>query len=400
MNQRLMQQPDSRPVHYLTRQRGFIHASFDATFAQTLCHAFPAAPIVVHGVGDHNRFIGETMRDHPDHDWSRVTLRTTASGVKDSPVRELGRLNATMRAAASDDPQCIFVTDLGSKWTFWLKWRLFIRRAKSPVIALAHSEFEELWSWHSRVRRFFGGRILWPPNPGGLRFLVLGDHILRRLRLLLGPRRCRSVVSIEHPGLVPAGAHPQAADAQPVRFGFVGVSIKGLELFATIAEKVREAAGSVGFLNAGFVDNEKSAAICRGFIEDLQTDPLSRESYLRVLDRMTYGIWYHDHSRYRLRASGTLIDLMMAGKPAFFMDCNYVRRLFRRHGRLGYLFRDFAELEGLLTAVAKSFPEQEYREQCRNIAAAARCYSPEAQGAALRTAVLGLREDFATHRHA
>ena len=393
-------QPDSRPVHYLTRQRGFIHASFDATFLQTLCHAFPAAPIVVHGLRDHNEFIRETMRDHPDHDWSRVTLRTMAGDVKPSPIRELGRLNAMMRSAASDNPQCIFVTDLGPKWTFWLKWRLFICRTKLPVIALAHSEFEELWSWDSRMRRFLGARILWPPNPKGLRLLVLGDHILRRLRLLLGAGRCRSVVSIEIPGLVSAGARPPSAHAATVRFGFVGVSIKGLELFATIAAKVRAAAGPVEFLNAGFVDNEKSAAICRGFIEDLQTEPMSHESYLRILDRMTYGIWYHDHSRYRLRASATLTDLMMAGKPAFFMDCNYVRRLFRRHGPLGYVFRDFAELENLLTAIAKSFPKEEYREQCRNIAAAALCYSPEAQGAALRAAVLGVQKDFAPHPRA
>jgi hypothetical protein len=384
-----MQQPDSRPVHFLTRQRGFIHASFDAMFALTLCHAFPAATIVLHGLSGHHDFIRETMLDNPEHDWSRVILRDLGSGAKSSASGELGRLNAMMRAAQSDNPQCIFITDLGPKWIFWLKWRLFICRTKIPVIALVHWEFEGIWSWHSRLRRFLGARFLWPPNPKALRLLVLGDHILRRLKLLLGSRRCRSVIAIEHPGLVSAAARPPSADVSTVRFGFVGVSVKGLELFAPIAEKVLAAPGSAEFLNAGFVDNEQSANICRGFIKDLQTEPLSRESYVRILDRMTYGIWYHDHTRYRFRASGTLIDLMMAGKPAFFMDCIYIRRMFRRHGRMGYVFRDFSELGTQLAAVAQSFPRQEYEEQCRNIAAAAHCYSPEAQGAALRAAALG-----------
>ena len=81
------------------------------------------------------------------------------------------------------------------------------------------------------------------------------------------------------------------------------------------------------------------------------TGVLSTADYHRWIGGFDIGVFLYDPSRYEVRCSGILLELMVRGVPVIVPDRCHLADQVRRHGgqgRAGYIFRDRSEVPGLI----------------------------------------------------
>lgn len=107
------------------------------------------------------------------------------------------------------------------------------------------------------VRRFFLSKTLSPCK--NIYYLVLGDSILRNLRLLLSPNFQNRFLSVDHPYIGSAAAGCNRTDRKKIRIGTIGIPAgnKGIETVIRLAAADRRKT----FMNFRSMDTSVTSAI-------------------------------------------------------------------------------------------------------------------------------------------
>jgi hypothetical protein len=378
-------------IFMASRQRGFVHSAFNAAFAKTVLDAFPEAEVQFTVERGHAEYLNDLRRMFPDPEWHRLKLQewkpdgtTWITKVAEGLKWTLMVLRAAERATA----QVLFVADTGNALLECLKCAIQALNVRFPVIVVAHTSFEAL-TWNApALNRTLNTTAIWPPQPRVLHYLTLSPHVEQAIGRIC-PQMVPHVSAIDHPIL---GAENEAweIERRPLRFGFFGISSKGLEEFAAIARDVKKKFPTVEFVFGGAC-TEKQVATYSDVLLAVSKRPLSTAAYRRLLKSVTYGVWFSTANHYRMRASGTLPELFACLKPVLCVKNDLTDEYFSRAKNIGFQCATLKELALKISDIAADFPGVEYSAQINDLKRIRAMFSPDVVAKQLRDIVIRLQ---------
>jgi hypothetical protein len=214
----------------------------------------------------------------------------------------------------------------------------------------------------------------------GIQYIVLEqsicDTVIENFPLMMG-----KVYALEHP-LSPGQTElPAIKLAKPIRFAFLGLAdkAKGFPLFVEMANHFTPLYGkrvefhAIGHLPAkGMTLNGANALATMP-----QRTLMSRTAFLDAVAPMHYIVLPHDAVSYTLTASGVLLDAIAWGKPVISRRIPIFESLFKRHGDIGYLFRDNDQLKDVLERIFQETDNSRYQRQIVHLRDARKARQPE-----------------------
>lgn len=245
------------------------------------------------------------------------------------------------------------------------------------VITVCHGEMEYLDDSDSDpraykrlmralTRRFFLGKKGSQLAPD-FYFIVLGDAIKEELAKILDPGISARFESIDHPIMKPAvdRVMPQAENRVDgkINIGTVGIMNrhKGSETYLAIIEKLRDRE-SLSFSVAGQIQSDierfKALKVRMG---QNASEALPEEEFAAMVSALDYILLAYPADKYRLAASGALLDTLRFGKPLVAIKTPYFKYFFEKFGAVGYLVKDAQEMTELIEGLdGKAIPEFDY----------------------------------------
>jgi hypothetical protein len=220
-----------------------------------------------------------------------------------------------------------------------------------------------------------------------IQYLVLEDCIRDTLLKNL-PALSGNVEALNHP-LPPNEAGSNSTDfSTPIRFGFLGLAneSKGFPLFVQLAkEMATKYQDQVEFHAIGRLPAEGNPAL---MLDALTTKPgarrMSRVDFTQGVKQLHFVIFPHHAGHYDLSPSGTLLDAIAWEKPLVARRLTIFENMLKKHGDIGYLFRNDMELREVVEHIIQKLDKLHYHRQVLNIRKARASRTPEALAACYR----------------
>jgi hypothetical protein len=384
--------------------RGNRHAAFNASLLQTIAQACPREELEFRADPSHLECVGQTpcptrpiqlSTDHPDR-LELVTLRRIADDFR-----------TLQRAAAGPGRRVLVVSSASASAIVAAD---LLRRLPG------HGEIFVQLPMHGQLGAIRGG---WRTRNPAMRALDLRASLQRcrgaRFRYLVLEESIRAALLREVPGLdgaVDVLPHPVAEDARkaagasivpgaPLRIGMLGVAspAKGLEVFARLARRMREAApGAMTFHLVGRVAPGVDPGMLDAIEGPLTADDLPREAYLARLAALHYVCLPGQDGYYAFSASGTLLDAIAARRPLIMLRNRMSSGVIEGFGDIGYPCTDEAEMLDALRSIARSPSPARHAAQVAAVDALASARTPPALAAQWRASLHGFLDSAAASR--
>jgi hypothetical protein len=380
---------------------GLEHAHFNASLLATALLAYPVQPVVFMGEKGHLNSVRDVLGEFEPTLIRRVEWRELKIPVRQTYgwsrlPRELPWVRAVFRVVSGGSKGRVVLCSITSTGLVALKLVKYLNRATVPVLAVMHGVLKTAFdkrslrpsSWLVNMR---DAMVL--PHPRNLRYVTLGASLLRSLRAA-APRTARHFVSLELPYLMHDLPDEEAAGTrrkpEVIRFGFLGFAnaVKRFDLFARLADETRARlpGAPAEFTLVGQLINEHDASRFP-LVTGLVAHPLTPDEYERRASALTYVVSTADPVHYRLLGSATFLDSLAFGKPGIFVRTPFLEFYFSEMGDIGYLCDSYEELLETILGIVREFPEQRYREQCRNIRKHREHFSPHQLAPQMREAM-------------
>jgi hypothetical protein len=281
---------------------------------------------------------------------------------------------------------------------FLLKVQLAGSRISVPVLAVMHGVLATIvpGAPRKRLASLRGMRLVFRlPQPRQLRYVALGESILRSLREI-HPAAARHTVAIEIPFSWTENALPgdSPLPPTPMRFGYFGVSGgrgKGFDRFVRLADEIRGEFPEARFMMVGHLSTGTDRARFGTAQEDYPGAPLTQDEYARRARQVTYAVSVTDAYVYRVGASTSFLDALSSIKPGIYLRNPYLEECFRTMGDIGYLCDTLDDVRACMRSVLAEFPASRYARQCRNIFLMRRIFEPATICTRLHTIVEEVR---------
>jgi hypothetical protein len=209
------------------------------------------------------------------------------------------------------------------------------------------------------------------------------DMVVKSLPLLSD-----KIKALDHPISPTEGASQTVDLSEPIRFGFLGVAnqAKGFPIFVKLANEVstkydrRAEFHVVGLFRKGDKPVNGTDALATKPVEA----QMSRVDFVRGVSSLHFIVLPHEATRYTLSASGVLLDAIVWEKPVIARRIPIFEALFEKHGDIGHLFSDDAELRTIVEQILQERDKSRYRAQVLNLRSLRKSRAPEALAAAYR----------------
>lgn len=366
----------------------FEHSRVNASLAQTVLLAFRGTPVLFLGERGHLARVRELLgADAPGEasrvEWREITIPPRRASGGRRLAGEWRTVRRALGVASRSNASLVLFTSATEIGFLFLKMQLSVRRLRVPVLAVMHGVLATVvpggpgkrWASVRGMRLVF--RL---PQPRQLRYVALGDSILRSLRELQ-PRAARHTVAFEIPfsWTVKDPPPPPAAQPPAVVFGYFGVSGgrgKGFDRFVTLAEEIRKEFPDARFMMVGHLSTDADRERYGGTAGDFPAVPLTPAEYALRANEVTYAVSVTDAYVYRVGASTSFLDALSSVKPGIYLRNPYLEESFHRMGDIGYLCDSLDEIRERMRSVMKEFPVSRYAEQYRNISAMRHIFEP------------------------
>ena len=214
-----------------------------------------------------------------------------------------------------------------------------------------------------------------------IQYLVLEDCIRDTLLKNL-PSLSGKVETLDHP-LPPNEAGSNSNDfSTPIRFGFLGLANeqKGFAVFLQLAkEMATKYQDQVEFHAIGRLPAEGNPAL---ELDALAIRPgvrrMSRVDFIHGVKQLDFIIFPHHAGHYDLSPSGTLLDAIAWEKPLVARSLPIFEDMLKKHGDIGYLFRNDMELREVVEHIIQKRDKLHYHRQVFNIRKARASRTPKA----------------------
>ncbi len=194
--------------------------------------------------------------------------------------------------------------------------------------------------------RFFLSKTFSPCK--NIYYLVLGDSILRNLRLLLSPNFQNRFLSVHHPYIGSAVAGCNRTDRKKIRIGTIGIPAgnKGIETVIRLAAADRQKNFYEFSLNGylGHIGDKLTEIWAAGIDVPDTVEFLSREELSSRIEKLDYALFVYPPEEYMLTASGSILDAVNYEKPVLSLKNDYFCYLFEKFGAFGVLFDSVDEM--------------------------------------------------------
>jgi hypothetical protein len=304
------------------------------------------------------------------------------------PRRVRGEWNAirrTLGTASRTTASLVLFTSATEIGFLLLKVQLTTSRFTIPVLAVMHGVLATIvpGAPRKRLASIRGMRLVFRlPHPRQLRYVALGESILRSLKELQ-PGAARHTVAFEIPfsWTVHALQEDRTLPPSPVLFGYFGVSGgrgKGFDRFLRLADEIRAEFPEARFMMVGHLSTETDRMRFGAAQEDFPSVPLTQAEYARRAQLVTYAVSVTDPSVYRVGASTSFLDAISSIKPGIYLRNPYLEDCFLKMGDIGYLCDTLDDVRTCMRSVLNEFPTSRYVRQCRNIYTMRTMFEPAA----------------------
>lgn len=356
---------------------GFEHVPLNAALLDTVRLAYPSSGIVFFGEKEHISYVRRELA-LAEQDEQKITFRCIKV-----PNRQLGGwrrmpdefvwCSRILAEALHKEAKLLVLCSITNTGLLALKYLMHRRRFKLPTIAVLHGclagitgrQSRRPWNWIIGL-----GRVLSLPHPANLLFIVLGDSILREVRVLK-PKQKMQWRSLDHPYLWPQNnsydLDVMCRADRCLSFGYFGVSGKGFDIFCRLADEIAPCTTIARFVMVGFYSGPKGKKPYSRFIPVIPEHPLLREEYEVLANQITYVVSTAKLGNYRLVASGTFLDALAFLKPGIYLSNDYIKYYFNLMGDIGYLCDSYEEMAETIKNIISDFPMNRYKQQAENI---------------------------------
>ena len=366
----------------------FEHSRVNASLVHTVLLAYPGSPVIFLGEPGHSSRVRELLEAQVPEEVSRVAWRDLVIPPRRaSGSRRIGSewsvIRRTLRAASHSGASLVLFTSATEIGFLLLKIRLAGSRLSAPVLAVMHGVLATIVPGAPRKRwaSFRGMRLVFRlPQPRQLRYVALGDSILRSLRELQ-PAAARHTVAFEIPFSWTENALPPDLTLAPsqLRFGYFGVSGgrgKGFDRFLRLADELRGEFPGARFMMVGHLSTDADRARFGTVQEDYPAAPLTQAEYAERARLVTYAVSVTEPYVYRVGASTSFLDALSSVKPGIYLRNPYLEDCFARMGDIGYLCDTLDDVRECMRSVLSEFPVSRYARQCRNILTMRHIFEP------------------------
>ncbi|GKS58318.1 hypothetical protein YTPLAS18_18450 [Nitrospira sp.] len=209
------------------------------------------------------------------------------------------------------------------------------------------------------------------------------DTVVNRLPFLSG-----KLAVLEHPIPLNENTSQMPEFHVPIRFGFLGLAnrAKGFPSFVKIANEINAKYGCRAEFHA--IGHFQKDGPQLNSTDVLATKPvgmqMSRLDFVRGIMPLHYIVLPHEASSYALSASGVLLDAIACEKPVIARRIPIFEAMFEKHGDIGYLFDNDAELKRIVERIVEKPDKPQYRQQVLNLRCVRKSRDPETLAAAYR----------------
>lgn len=238
------------------------------------------------------------------------------------------------------------------------------RRLRRDIVICCHGEMEFLSlpaeGLHSYkrvmsalVRGYFNPRS--EPAPG-MRFIVLGDVILKNMRPYLSQTMYSRFLSLDHPFETPV-LQADTTDrtftrkGRNLNVGTIGIlnEHKGSDSYLRLIRSINARHLPITFHTVGHIQCDPEPFRKEGVVMASRTnEPLPPAQFADAVSNLDYLLFFYGKDKYRLTASGALLDAVRFRKPIIALRNEYFDYFFSKFGKVGYLADSIEEMERLL----------------------------------------------------
>jgi hypothetical protein len=350
------------------------HAPFNAGLLATIEEAFPKEEVVFLGAPAH---IAE-LRQHVGQRlarsivWKEIVPPPPGTGYLQRFFCEMNIIRRVFRSLPREQTSRLILTSaypstiLGLKIARWCGFR------QVPVQIVLHGMSGVVGERYRRpFRRLQDTRTaLTLFGNGGIQYLVLEESI-RSTVLNNVPVLRPHIRVLKHPICPHEGVAQISEFSWPIRFGFLGLALKskGFPLFLEIAQAIKPRYAEHAEFHAIGRLPEGGQPV-KG-LDVLATRPaaaqVSRTHFLTAVSELHFIVLPYDPVFYSLTASGVLLDAIAFQKPVIARKMPIFEAMFEKHGDIGYLFNDAAELQTIIEQILQKIDRSRYRQQVLNL---------------------------------
>ena len=240
---------------------------------------------------------------------------------------------------------------------------------KREILIFCHGEMEllinneggflaKILRWHLRYF-FLKKRKLF------IKYCVLGDSIIENLKPII-KEKIDDFISIDHPYLFEKRGIKEKSISSRISFATIGElnDFKGLDSYLKLLDKVDKE--NKNFLVIGNVSHKLEEFEKRGVIVKGKDNFIERKEFENLISDIDYALYFYTKDKYKITASGAVLDAINARKPIIALKNDYFSYLFGKYGQIGYLFESIEEMSNridLLNDNKKIFNFEKYIEE-------------------------------------
>jgi hypothetical protein len=214
-----------------------------------------------------------------------------------------------------------------------------------------------------------------------IQYLVL-EQSIREIVVKSLPFLSGKVESFDHPISPNEGASQMLELSEPIRFGFLGLAdrAKGFPSFIELANEIGEKYGQRAEFHAigRYPQNGSHLNGTDALLTKPMCTRMTRSDFINGIMPLHYIVLPHDALSYKFWASGVLLDAIALKKPVIARKIPIFESLFEKHGDIGHLFGDDAELIGIAEEILQSGDNARYQRQVLRLRNVALSRSPQA----------------------
>jgi hypothetical protein len=366
------------------------HVPFNAGLLATIQAAFPKEVLSFYGAAAHieelKKQVGQPLVESIL--WKEILPVSSGRRYVERFFRELSLVRRLLRVMPHGLTSRLVLTSAYPSAVLALKVARWIEFKHLPVQIVLHGLSGVIGKrYRHPIRRFQDMKTaLTLLGNNNIQYIVLEQSICDVLAKSL-PRLSSRIEALDHPIPPNEGTFQTAELFEPILFGFLGLAdrTRGFPVFVNLSNEVSaKYGGRAEFHAIGYCSKHGSVEGIDALATKPTDIPVPRNDFRLKVSALHFVVLPHEAGPYTLTASGVLLDAIAWEKPVIARKIPIFQTMFERHGDIGYLFSDDADLRRIVEQIVIAPDETRYHRQVLNIRSARKSRAPETLAAAYR----------------
>ena len=376
------------------------HAPVNAAFLATINLAYNTARIMFYGEKTHlfqvKMILMQRDLNLDNFFFSPCKVPVRKMGGMNRFVTEISWYNRLIEKSYNMKPYVYIFLSTTNTGLFAIKILKHYRYAGLRIVTILHGCLALLeqvqprrpWDWVLNIKQ-----VLAFPHPRTLKFVVLGSSILKNVKKYQQSKNRMHWYALDHVYFWPKDIQLEqniTNNNNPIKFGYLGTSHKGFDMFLRIAEEIMPPKKEAQFLMVGFYNGQPENKPVSDLIPNISDVRLSRDRFEKQVNELSYIVMTVNPEHYKLTASGTFLDACAFLKPGIYLRNEYFVHYFNKLGDIGFLCDNISEMVETIREIITEFPFERYQQQVANLKKGRTIFEPKIIAPQFRKILQGL----------